>query len=578
MSFVRAFGSAAALIALTPLAVLARAPDAPAAPQRVAEAPHAMVAAANPYAVQAGLKVLKAGGSAVDAAVAVQAMLGLVEPQSSGLGGGAFMVYYDAKTKKTVVYNGRETAPAGATADMFEENGQPLNHFVGVLSGRSIGAIGAIPMLAMAQREHGRLPWRSLFGEAERLADRGFPMSPRMARSVALFLRLAKTPDSIAFFTKADGTIYQAGDLFKNPAYAATIRRLAAEGPSALTRGEIANAIAAKAHEAPRPGTLTAADLAAYRPKVDAPLCRPYRAYVICAPPPPGGGVGVLEILGILEQSDIATRGPKDPAAWGEFVAASRLGYADRDHYVGDPAFVHVPTQGLIDPAYDRARAALMPTDGLAAPAPAHGTPPGASAPGPDHTAEPGGTTDFAIVDADGNVVSMTTTVESVFGSGRTTHGFFLNNQLTDFSFTPLNEDGAPAANAVAPGKRPRSSMSPVIVFEKRADGSPGRFVMALGSPGGNSIIAYVAKALVGIIDWKMSAEDAIALPNIVARGAVVSVERGADPAVIAYLKEKGLKVEADQGEDSGLHAVVKTAHGYLGAADPRREGAPAGY
>ena len=562
-------------LAASAFAASARTPDGP---QRTAEAPHAMVAAANPIAVQTGLKVLKAGGNAVDAAVAMQAVLGLVEPQSSGLAGGAFMVYYDARTKKTLVYNGRETAPAGATPDMFEENGQPLGHFAGVLSGRSTGAIGAIPMLALAHEQHGRLPWRNLFGEAERLADQGFPMSPRMARSGALFLRLGKTPDSIAFFTKPDGTVYQAGDLFRNPAYAAAVRRVAAEGPSALTTGEIAEAIAAKAHEAPRPGTLTAADLAAYKPKVDAPVCRPYRAYVICAPPPPGGGVGVLEILGILEHTDIAKRGPKDPEAWAEFVAASRLGYADRDHYVGDPAFVHVPTEGLIASAYDKTRAALVATDGLAAPAPAYGTPPGASAAGPDHTPEPGGTSDIAIVDAQGNVVSMTTTVESVFGSGRTTHGFFLNNQLTDFSFTPANDDGTPAANAVAPGKRPRSSMSPVIVFEKRADGSPGRFVMALGSPGGNSIIAYVAKALVGIIDWKMPAEEAIALPNIVARGESVEVEKGADPAIIAYLRAKGLKVEADQGEDSGLSAVVRTAHGYLGAADPRREGEPAGY
>jgi gamma-glutamyltranspeptidase/glutathione hydrolase len=548
------------------------------APSHESTAPHAMVAAANPLAVQAGVKVLKAGGSAADAAVAVQAVLGLAEPQSSGLGGGAFMLYYDAKTHKTTVYNGRETAPAGATPEMFEADGKPLPHFVGVLSGRSTGAFGAIPMLALAQKEHGKLAWRDLFGDAERLADRGFPMGHRMATEAAFFIKFGKTPDSIAFFTKPDGTLYQEGDLFKNPAYADTIRRLAAEGPSVLKSGDIAEAVVAKVHEDPRPGTLTVADLAGYKPLKDEPLCRPYRAYVICAPPPPGGGVGVLEILGILEKSDIAARGPTDPQAWVEFVEASRLAYADRDHYVGDPRFVSVPTVGLVDPAYDNAREKLMPTEGLNPGAPAYGAPPGAAPAGPDHTREPGGTSDFAIVDAEGNVVSMTTTIESVFGDGRTTHGFFLNNQLTDFSFSPANEDGTPAANAVAPGKRPRSSMSPVIVFERLPDGRPGRFVMALGSPGGNSIIAYVAKALVGIIDWKMEPEAALALPNIVARGAAVSVEKGTDPAILAALRAKGLKVQADQGEDSGLSAVVRTSKGYLGAADPRREGEPAGY
>jgi gamma-glutamyltranspeptidase/glutathione hydrolase len=552
---------------------------APTTPARESFAPHAMVAAANPLAIQAGVRVLKAGGSAADAAVAVQAVLGLVEPQSSGLGGGAFLLYYDAKTKTTVVYNGRETAPAGATPDMFEgPDGKPLGHFVGVLSGRSIGALGAVKMFAEVHKDHGKLPWKDLFGDAERLADRGFPMSHRMAEESAFFVKLAKTPDSIAFFTKPDGTLYKEGDLFKNSAYAATVRRLAKEGPSAIYGGEIGAAIVAKAQEAPRPGTLTLADLAAYRPLKDAPVCRPYHAYVICAPPPPGGGVGVLEILGLLEHSDIGRRGPKDPEAWVEFAEASRLAYADRDHYVGDPKFVSVPTAGLIDPAYDDARATLMATDGAAAAPPPYGNPPGAVGAGPDHTPEPGGTSDFAIVDAEGNVVSSTTTIESVFGSGRATHGFFLNNQLTDFSFSPKNEDGTPAANAVAPGKRPRSSMSPVIVFERLPGDKPGKFVMALGSPGGNSIVAFVAKALVGLIDWKMEPEAALALPNIVARGAVVAVETGADPAVVAALKAHGMTVQADQGEDSGLSAVVRTSKGYIGAADPRREGEPQGY
>lgn len=569
--------------------VLASGADARSKPAREMSyapglAPHAMVAAANPLAVKAGLKILREGGSAADAAVAVQAVLGLVEPQSSGLGGGAFMVFHDGHTGKTVVYDGRETAPAGASPDMFlDATGKPLGHFAGVMSGRSTGAPGAMAMLARAQAEHGRLRgWGAAFDPAIRLAQEGFAVSPRMAGMVALKFPAARTPDANAYFTKPDGTRYVAGDVLKNAAYAGVLKRLAKEGPDAILKGKVAAGITAKVREAPLPGTLSEADLAAYQPKVREALCRPYRAYVVCAPPPPGGGVGVLEILGILETTDIAARGPMDPQAWVLFAQASRLAYADRDHYVGDPGFVTVPAEGMIDPAYDAARAALIPTTGAAAPA--FGTPPGAPAAGPDKTPEPGGTSSFVIVDRWGNVVSMTTTVESVFGSGRMVEGFFLNNQLTDFSFSPLDPvTGAPAANAVAAGKRPRSSMSPVIVFERLPGkgGAPdkaGRFVLAVGSPGGNSIIAYVAKALVGILDWKMDPKAAITLPNIVARGAVISVEKGADPAVVAALKARGLTVAADAGEESGLHVVIRRKGGYAGAADPRREGVADGY
>ncbi len=542
--------------------------------------PHAMVAAANPLAANAGLKVLKAGGSAVDAAVAIQAVLGLVEPQSSGLGGGAFMTYYDAKTRKTVVFNGREVAPSAATPGYFlGANGKPISVVAAVLSGRSTGVLGAIPMLGYAHKAHGRLPWSKLFADAERMASEGFTVSPRLAGMINSRFPQANTPDATAYFTKASGGRYQAGDTLKNPAYAATLKRLAAEGPDALMKGKIADDIIARTHALPAPeGLLTTADLAAYRPATDEALCRPYRAYVICAPPPPGGGVGVLEILGILESTDIATRGPADPQAWVEFVEASRLAYADRDHYVGDPRFVKVPSAGMLDPAYDAARAKTMETDGLAKGAPPFGSPPGAPPAGKDNTPEPGGTTSFVIVDAEGNVVSMTTTVESIFGSGRMVDGFFLNNQLTDFSLSPNDSTGAPAANAVAGGKHPRSSMSPVIVFERLAGDKPGRFVMAVGSPGGNSIIAYVAKALVGLIDWKMKPIDALALPNIVARGAAVSVEAGAAPEVLAALRAKGLTVSADAGENSGLHVVIRRRGGYEGAADPRREGVALGY
>ena len=499
---------------------------------------HAMVAAAEPDAVQAGLKVLKRGGAAVDAAVAIQAVLALEEPQSSSLAGGSFMVFHDARTGRTVTYDGREKAPAAATPQYFTgADGKPLSYFNAIMSGRSPGVPGAIASLYQAHKAHGKLPWSSLFADGERLAREGFVVPQRFSDDINSKFPQANTPDSVAYFTKPDGTRYRAGDTMKNPAYAAVLRKIAAEGPAAILKGRIAEEIVAKIHQAPNPGIMTLQDLASFEPTVDEPLCRPYRAYVICAPAPPAGGVGVLEILGILETTDIATRGPNDPQAWLEFVQASRLAYADRDHYVGDPKFVSVPVKGLLDPAYTAARAKRMETDGLAPGLPPFGQPDSAPVAARDHTAEPGGTSHIVIVDQWGNVVSMTTTVESIFGGGRMVEGFYLNNQLTDFSLSPTDpQTGAPAQNAVAGGKRPRSSMSPVIVFEKKPDGTAGKFVMGVGSPGGNSIIAYVAKALVGMIDWKMEPLAAISLPNIVARGANVSVEKGASPDVVAVL------------------------------------------
>ncbi len=536
-------------------------------------AAHAMVAAANPLAVEAGLKVLRASGSAADAAVAVQATLGLVEPQSSGLGGGAFMLYYDARTHKVSAYNGRETAPSGATAGMLLGPDQrPLDFHQSLVSGRVTGVPGAVAMLALAHKDHGRLAWSALFAGAERLARDGFQVTPRLAKDIVGPFPESSTPDARAYFTKPDGTPYQVGDVLKNPAYADMLHHLAQDGAPALYAGEVAQAIAAKTRQEPLPGTLSAADIANYRPGVSAPLCRPYRQYVVCAPPPPAGGVGVLEVLGELSTTDIATRGPQDPQAWYEFSQASRLMYADRDHYIGDPRFVSDPVAGLLDPAYDAARAALIPTLG-GAPV-SYGDPPKGSAAAADATAERGGTSDFAIVDAQGNVVSMTTTVNLIFGNGRMVDGFFLNDQLNDFSDSPTEPDGRAAANAVAPGKQPRSSMSPVIVLDRQ-----GRFVAALGSPGGSSILDYVAKALVGWIDWKLSLQQAFALPNIVARGDVVAIETGEDPAIVAALQARGLKVKPNAGEESGLHGVVAVpGGGYEGAADPRREGVARGY
>ncbi|MDB5450041.1 MAG: ggt, partial [Phenylobacterium sp.] len=499
---------------------------------------------------------------------------GLVEPQSSGLGGGAFMTYYDAKTHQVIAYNGREKAPAGATPDMFlGPDGKPMSFSQAVLSGRSAGVPGAIAMLSLAQSQHGKLPWNSLFDDAERLADQGFPVPNRMAASIVSRAPQTSAPDVVAYFTKPDGTRYQVGDTLKNPAYAATLRKIAAEGPKGLLEGQIAQDIVTRLHQGEIPGSMTLQDLAGYRPEAGPALCRPYRIYVVCTPPAPSGGPSVLEGLGILQFTDIPAHGPNDPQGWYLFSQASRLTYADRDHYMGDPDFVTVPTEGLLDPAYLAERAKLI--GPVAGPAPPPGRPRGVGARGADHTLEPGGTTHMVIVDADGNAVSMTTTVESIFGDGRMVDGFFLNNQLTDFSFSPKDPDGAPAANAVAPGKRPRSAMAPAIVLDRQS-----RLVAAVGSPGGPAIIAYNLKALVALLDWKLPMQDAVALPNLIARGDTYGAEvEKFPPGVVAGLAAKGVILKPGNGaEGSGLHGVEVTPKGLRGGADPRRDGVAQGF
>lgn len=551
------FGLALASCATTP------APQ-PAAP---AEKP-IFVVAANPLAVEAGMAVLRRGGSAADAAVAVQAMLSLVEPQSSGLGGGAFMTWFDGATDDVVVYDGRETAPAGASPAMFlDGEGRPLPFPSAVVSGRATGVPGAVKMLAMVQAEHGKLAWSALFGDAERTAEEGFIVSPRLGRFLQGSFPQLAVPDAQAYFAEGDGTLLDPGDRLRNPAYAAFLRRLAAQGPDALYAGETAQRIVERTGAEPLAGTMTLADLAAYRPVKREALCGRYRVYRVCVPPPPSSGVALLQLLALLEHTDIAARGPGDPQAWFLFAEASRLMYADRDRYVGDPAFVSVPVAGLLDPAYVAARAQLI--GASAGPAPAAGTPPGALARAVDRTLEPAGTSHFIVGDGDGNVVSMTTTVESIFGTGRMVDGFFLNNQLTDFSFSPTDASGQPVANAVAPRKRPRSSMTPLVLVDAQ-----GRFAGAFGSAGGNAILAFVGKSVVGAVDWGLPTQDALALPNVVARGPNFQGELDKfAPAVIEGLAARGIALRPGQGEDSGVHAVMIRDGRVDGGYDPRREG-----
>ncbi len=555
------------LVACLVCAPLSPAPAADAGSGKATRVP-AMVAAANPAAADAGIDILRKGGNAIDAAVAVQAMLGLVEPQSSGVGGGSFMLYYDAATGVVSAITGRETAPAAAKPDMFlDAQGKPLPFFQAVRSGRSTGVPGTYALLGAAHARLGSLPWKELFGPAIQAAREGFKVSDRLSGYLAPNFPFAPTAEVRALFARPDGSPLQQGDLFKNPAYAQTLEKLAKQGPRALYSGEIAAQIVERVHEDPLPGTMTVQDLAAYRAEWSKPLCAPFRQYSVCVPPPPSSGVALLQLLGMLDHTDIATRGPGDARGWFELAEASRLMYADRDRYVGDPDFVHVPVLAMLDPDYVRGRADLI--GDRAGPPPQPGRLPGVVA-GLDATRESAGTSHFVVMDHAGNVVSMTTTVESVFGSGRTVGGFVLNNELTDFSFRPVDESGHPAANAVAGRKRPRSSMTPIIVLDH-----DGHFVAALGSPGGNSILEYNAKALVGILAWGLSMQAAIDLPNIIARGNDFSGEVSKfPPAVRDGLRERGMELVPGRAEGSGLHGIMRKPDGtFEGGADPRRDG-----
>jgi gamma-glutamyltranspeptidase / glutathione hydrolase len=547
-----------------------------------------MLAAAHPLATDAGYRVLQAGGSAVDAAIAVQMVLTLVEPQSSGIGGGLFLVHHDGRRVQT--YDGRETAPSAATPDLFLRDGRPMGFLDAVVGGRSVGTPGVLRALEIAHRAHGRLPWRVLFEPAIELAERGFPIGARLA---ALLRdegarRLREDPAAAAYFFMPDGSPKPAGMLLRNPALAAVLRQVAIHGADAFYRGEIAHDIVARVRgHAANPGLLGEADLAAYRAVERTALCFEHRRWRICGMPPPSSGtIAVAQMLGILEDRNIAAFAPQ-PAPWGLeadaqavhlFSEAGRLAFADRARYIADPDFVPLPgvgAQALFDPQYLHSRAALIGARSMGRAA--AGTP--LSPPmslADDRSLELASTSQVSIVDAQGHAVAMTTTVENGFGAQIMVHGFLLNNQLTDFSFVPA-EHGVPVANRVEGGKRPRSAMAPLLVFDRES----GALVMSLGSPGGPSIINYVAKVLVATLDWKLDLPQAIALPNFGSRNGPTELEKErVSRSLIEALRSLGHALSVVP-QTSGVQAIGRVERDgqtlWVGATDPRREGSARG-
>jgi gamma-glutamyltranspeptidase/glutathione hydrolase len=537
---------------------------------------HAMVSAADQRAVDAALGALRAGGSAVDAAIAAHAVLGLVEPQSSGLGGGGYMVVHDRRSGSTVSLDGRETAPAAATADYFTVNGQNLGFAQAVQSGRSVGVPGAVALYKAAHARFGKLPWARNFEAAIRLAEEGFIVTPRLAQSLGGRFQngpLGRNPGSAEYFFP-DGKALAVGDRRTNPAYAATLRRVAQEGPAAFYSGRLAQDIIDAVRAGEVPGELSLQDLASYRVLEKPALCGGYKVYLVCsAPPSSSGGVAMNLILSLYAELTTRSGATTESDKLRDFVIAQQLGYADRDHYVADPDKVSVPVADLLAPAYISARAQGGFKPG-AAPQPGdpgailHGRPI-VDMWGRANDTGRAGTTHLSIVDFEGNAVALTATVEGAFGSSRWTNGFVLNNQLTDFT-RPPTAGGKPVANAPGPGKRPRSSMSPTIVFDRHGD-----VFMVTGSPGGNSIVGYVAKSLLAVLEWGYSAQEASSLPNIVARGPTVSVETANDTGKSwsRMLSGAGFTVREVAGENSGLNLIVARERGFEGGADPRREG-----
>jgi len=551
------------------------------------------VAAANPLATDAGYQVLKAGGSAVDAAIAVQMVLGLVEPQSSGIGGGAFLLHKDARGLQA--FDGRETAPAMASESLFlSSDGKPIAFIDAVVGGRSVGTLGTVRMLELAHKQHGKLPWAALFRPAIELATSGFKVSPRMNTLLQTEVHLKKDPVAAAYFYDTAGQPWPVGYILKNPEYAEVLKLIAAGGSKALHEGVVAEAVVSKVQSHPtNAGKLSMTDLAGYTPKVREAFCTDYTAlakvYVICGiSPPSSGAITIAQILGILQSVTTAPQALQDRASissavpsadWlHRYTEASRLAFADRAQYIGDPDFVAAPAgdwKSLINPDYLASRAKLIGEQSMNIAN--SGVPTGAKtayAPMP-HQIEYG-TSHISIIDGFGNALAMTTTIEDAWGSRQMVNrskglsgGFLLNNELTDFSFAPADSAGKPIANRVQPGKRPRSSMSPTLVFDK----ATGNIVASLGSPGGALIIHYTVKTLYGMLNWGLNAQEAINLPNFGSlNGPTILEEKRFPVSTVDALKARGHAIR-EINMTSGLQGIQKTSPGFFGGADPRREG-----
>ncbi len=528
-----------------------------------------VVSAADPRAAEAGREILRAGGSATDAAIAMMLALNVVEPQSSGIGGGGFLIHAGPDGAATTI-DGRETAPASARPDRFlTPDGKKMAFMDAVPGGISIGIPGNIRLAELAHKRWGKLPWKRLFAPAIRLAAQGYQISPALGDRLQLTAKvMTGFPAARALYFGKDGNPLPAGTLLRNPALARTLQAIANGGAGAFYKGPVAAGITRAVATAPRhTATLSAADLAGYKAQERAPVCGAYRGYRICSMgPPSSGGVAILQMLGMLARFDLAKLGPDDPRSWHLIAEAMRLAYADRNTYLGDPGFVPVPVKGLLDPGYIVSRSALIRIDATM-PHAAPGTPPGAENWSYAKSGEVPSTTNFAVVDGHGDAVSWTSTVESSFGSFVMANGFFLNNELTDFSFLPETA-GKPIANRLEPGKRPMSAMSPTLVY-----GPDGKLVAALGSAGGPRIIMHVLKTLVGMIDWKKPIGEAIALPNIFLHDDAILLEEGTPLAAMAPALTKLGQTVSTASLTSKVNGVERDATGWHGGADPRSEG-----
>ncbi|KFB66404.1 gamma-glutamyltransferase [Candidatus Accumulibacter vicinus] len=538
------------------------------------------IATANPLASAAGLAMLKDGGTAIDAAVTAQMVLTLVEPQSSGIGGGAFLLHHDGR--QTVAFDGRETAPAAASENLFvKADGKAMTFQEAIVGGRAVGVPGTLRMLEMAHAEYGRLPWSTLFEPAIRLAENGFPVSQRLHALLKADPHLRKDPQAAAYFYDPDGQPVTVGSRLRNPELAGVLRRIASEGSRALHEGEIAQAIVDKVQQYPaNPGQLTLADLAAYQPQRRQPLCSSYapkrveppRTYLICGFPPPGSGaIAIAQILGIINHTEAAFLPFATPLWIHYYSEAARLAFADRAQYVADPDFVAAPAgnwYALIKPEYLAERARLIGPHSMQVARPGLPSPePMTQAAMPEQPEY--GTSHLSVVDQHGNALAMTTTIEDAFGARQMVRGFLLNNQLSDFAFTPTDSSGLPIANRVEPGKRPRSSMSPTLVFDQDS----GELVISGGSPGGALIIHYTAKLLYAMLNWGLKPQQAIDLPNFGSlNGPTLLEEKRFPPSFVEALRARSHVVN-EVGMNSGLQAIEKTSTGFAGGADPRREG-----